>query len=84
MSIRPEFVESLLHGILKSMFIVERFFFILIGIALIAAAGLGFAIYYHFSKFSPDQSVTTTTVSIYGIGVGAIALFTFVIMILRS
>jgi len=56
--------------------------FILIGILLIVAALLGIALYYHFSRFSPEKSISVMTVGIYSIGVFAIALFTFVLMAL--
>jgi len=64
------------------MFFVERFLFILIGIALIGAGGFGAALYYHFSRFSPDQSVTTKTMIVYGAGVAVIAIFSLVIMLM--
>ena len=82
MSTQYGFVEAQLYVILNTMFVIERFMFILIGITLIIAALLGIALYYHFSRFSPDKSVSVMTVGVYGIGVFAIALFTVVLMLL--
>lgn len=63
------------------MFFIERLFFILIGLALVCAALLGAALYYHFSRFSPDPAISTATLGVYSAGVALIAIFAFGIMI---
>ncbi|MBI5004350.1 hypothetical protein HZC00_04605 [Candidatus Kaiserbacteria bacterium] len=65
------------------MFIFERFIFVLIGLAFICAGLLGAALYYHFSRFSPDQDVATKTMIIYGAGVGLLAIITLIMAVIR-
>jgi len=62
------------------MFSIEHVLIVIFGIVLVCAGLLGAAIIYHFSRFSPNHSVSVTTTGVYIGGIVIIMLAASVAM----